>query len=113
FASLRMTKSRWLAAYFAVAIAALLRVAATPRVFSAVIDEPVHIVAGQEWWLGEVAFDPSHPPLEKLLSAIPYRHRERIDVPDRLSRGLFLLYDAPDDIRNLARARLPNLMFLA
>jgi 4-amino-4-deoxy-L-arabinose transferase-like glycosyltransferase len=106
-------RSRWLAAYIAVAVVALVRVAATHRVFSAVIDEPVHIVAGQEWWLGEVAFDPSHPPLEKFLSAIPYRHRDRIDVPDRLSRGLFLLYGGSDDMRDLAHARRANLIFLA
>src|SRR5205814_9298305 len=83
------------------------------RVFSATVDEPVEVVGGQEWWLGEVAFNPEHPPLPKVLFALSFRNHPRIDVAGRVARGEFLLNEGGDDIRNLARARRNNLLFLA
>jgi hypothetical protein len=103
---------KWLAAYLLIAAVALGRVAATYRVFSAVVDEPVHIAAGYQWWHGEPAWDALHPPLAKLLFAIPFRADQPPATRDRGAYAFELLYAHPDDVRALAHARLPNLLFL-
>ena len=107
-----MTQRKWIIAYGVLLIFTLLRVATTHRIFSATVDEPVEVVGGQEWWLGEVAFNPEHPPLPKVLFGLPFRNHARIDVTPRSARGMFLLNEG-NDIRNVARARISNLLFLA
>jgi hypothetical protein len=59
-------------AYSAVAITGLVRVALTHRVFSHVADEPTHIACGYQWLTtGNYKGDTTHPPLERVLSALP------------------------------------------
>ena len=41
---------------------------------SATIDEPFHILAGYRYWqCGDYGINPEHPPLLKLLAALPIR----------------------------------------
>src|SRR5258708_26750574 len=65
--------ARWVAAYAGVIVVALVLVASTLRVFAPVVDEPAHIAAGYEWWHGHPSFEPSHPPLARVIEAWPLR----------------------------------------
>ncbi len=53
---------------------ALVRVLATYDVLSHTFDEPVHVVAGLEWWsAGRYTYDVHHPPLARtIIAAGPY-----------------------------------------
>jgi len=100
----------WLAAYLAVGIAGAVRVASTHRVFSEVLDEPAHVACGYEWLTGRgYATDMSHPPLERVLSAIP-AVLEHVPAPppelDFVGRGNTILYANDHYEHNLDRARL-------
>jgi len=60
------TRRTELALLAAVVVLTLVRVAATHHVFSAVVDEPVHIAAGYQWIVKHSnGFDPVHPPLAR------------------------------------------------
>ena len=77
-----------------IVVVAAVRTATTWHVFSGTLDEPVHIAAGFDWWRGDLRTDPTHPPLERLLSALPL---VSLGVPasanpDFLHRGNDLLY---------------------
>ena len=62
-----VTRRTELALLAAVVVLTLVRVAATHHVFSAVVDEPVHIAAGYHWIVKHSnAFDPVHPPLARV-----------------------------------------------
>ena len=66
-----MTRRTELALLAAVVVLTLVRVAATHHVFSAVLDEPVHIAAGYDWIVKHSnAFDPVHPPLARAICAL-------------------------------------------
>jgi len=98
-----------------VIIAALVRVAATHHLLAAVTDEPVHVAAGYDWLTGYgYTTDPTHPPLARILSALPL---VLCGVPTPhytfLARGNDLLYSNDRYERNVARARLGNLLFFA
>jgi dolichyl-phosphate-mannose-protein mannosyltransferase len=109
-----MPSRRILLAYCIVALIGIGRVAATHRVFSEVLDEPIHVLAGYEWLKGiPYTMDPSHPPLGRILAGIPLvmagvQEGEGDPVP----RGNSLLYWHDHYERNLASARLPMLLFL-
>lgn len=109
-----MPSRRLLLAYAIVALIGLGRVAATDRVFSEVLDEPIHILAGYEWLRGmPYTMDASHPPLSRIVAAIPLvmagvRESEGDPVP----RGNSLLYWHQHYEHNLASVRLPMLLFL-
>jgi hypothetical protein len=105
---------RILLAYSVVALIGLGRVAATDRVFSEVLDEPVHILAGFEWLKGiPYTMDPSHPPLARIVAGIPLvMAGMQTSEGDPVPRGNSLLYWHNRYERNLARARLPMLLFL-
>ena len=104
------TKYALLAAIMAVA---LLRVAATHRVFSAVLDEPVHIAAGYDWLVNHSnGFDPVHPPLARLIGALPLARLGPPASHDLIGAGNDLLYAHDHYERNLAAARRGNLLFL-
>jgi 4-amino-4-deoxy-L-arabinose transferase-like glycosyltransferase len=111
-----VTWSRRHVAVLALTIAiALLRVAATHRVFSATIDEQAHIASGYDWWDGRYTTDPTHPPLARIFFGLPLRI---LDVPapksDHFaSRGNELLHHEERYRRNLSWARRANLLFLA
>ena len=109
-----MPSRRILLAYCVIALIGIGRVAATHRVFSEVLDEPVHILAGYEWLKGiPYTMDPSHPPLGRIAAGIPLvmagvEESEGDPVP----RGNSLLYWHDHYERNLSRARRPMLLFL-
>jgi hypothetical protein len=109
-----MPSPRILLAYCVVALIGVGRVAATHRVFSEVLDEPVHVLAGYEWLKGiPYTMDPSHPPLGRIAAGIPLvmagvEESEGDPVP----RGNSLLYWHDHYERNLSRARRPMLLFL-
>lgn len=104
----------WIAAYALVIAAGAWRVALTHRVFSETLDEPVHVACGYEWLTGRgYLTDPTHPPLERVLSALP---AVLGDVPppreqrDFVGKGNDLLYANDRYEKNLARARMGNLL---
>jgi Dolichyl-phosphate-mannose-protein mannosyltransferase len=103
----------WMAAYAGVIVIALVLVASTFRVFSPVVDEPAHIAAGYEWWHGNPAFDPPHPPLARIIEAWPLRNIVTPPPADLVAHGLTILNDGGDMLRHLASARMGNLLFLA
>jgi hypothetical protein len=101
---------RWI---FALTLIAVIRVAATDRVFSATHDEPAHLSAGYEWLNGSYTVDLSHPPLARALCAFPLwlqsnRAPQEGNVIDRLND---LLYRGRYD-QNLAHARYGTLLIL-
>jgi hypothetical protein len=98
-----------------VIVVALVRVAATHHLLAAVTDEPVHIAAGYDWLAGfGYSTDPTHPPLERILSALPLV-LEGVPTPHYTfaARGNDLLYSTDHYERHLSRARLGNLLFFA
>jgi len=101
-------------AYALVALLGLVRVAATHRVFSAVLDEPIHILAGYEWLHGmPYTMDASHPPLGRIVGALPAvlsGAKTSEDNPVQRGNSLFYWHDHYE--RNLANARRPMLLFL-
>jgi hypothetical protein len=111
-----LTPRRWTAALAAIVLISCARVAATHRVFSQTFDEGIHVAAGHEWlteWK-EYRVDAQHPPLARILFGLPVA-RETTNVPkyDPIARGNELLNGHDHYWRNLARARLGNLLFLA
>lgn len=103
---------------YAVAIAVLIviavvRVAATDRVFSATHDEPAHLSAAYEWWTGGYSIDLGHPPLARILCGFPLwlssDHQPRYG--DYFERTNALLYRGRYE-KNLAHARYGNLVLL-
>ena len=49
---------------------------------SAIVDEPVHILAGhRHWHCGDFGINPEHPPLLKLLATVPLNFQTLIEPP--------------------------------
>ena len=90
------------------------RVASTHLVFSQTIDEPAHIGTGHEFLTeNRYQIDVEHPPLPRMLMALPFIDAPTTN-PDHLwERGNDLLARDGRYIHNLAAARRPNLLFLA
>ena len=106
----------WLAAIVIITLVAVVRVGSTHRVFSEVLDEPAHLAAGYDWVSGvPYTIDPSHPPLARVLSAIPLKLQgiPPSSDPNFIARGNHLLYFGDRYVKNLARIRLGNLLLLA
>ena len=108
-------RSRTYAAALAIlTLIALLRVASTHRTFSAVLDEPAHLGDGYHWFEGISPFDPSHPPLARILCALPLR---LAGIPpstrgSEIDRGMDILQHG-HYATNIARARSGNLVLFA
>jgi 4-amino-4-deoxy-L-arabinose transferase-like glycosyltransferase len=98
----------------AIVVVTLVRVGATHRVFSAVLDEPVHIAAGYDWLVNHSnGFDPVHPPLARLVCALPLARFSPPGTNDLIGAGNDLLYAAGGRYEHiLAVARRGNLVFL-
>ncbi|HJQ37640.1 MAG TPA: glycosyltransferase family 39 protein [Thermoanaerobaculia bacterium] len=107
-----MTRRTYLIAVAALIAIAVIRVAATHRVFSATADEPIHLAAGYEWFHGVYTLDPTHPPLARILFALPMRNLPAPEQKNMIDRGNQLLYDGDHYEKNLARGRMGNLVFL-
>jgi 4-amino-4-deoxy-L-arabinose transferase-like glycosyltransferase len=95
------------------AVIAVVRVASTHRELSATLDEPAHLADGYEWLEGRYALDPAHPPLARVLGALPLR---LAGVPattrgNATERGGVLLHHG-HYWTNLSRARWGNLLLL-
>lgn len=108
-----MTK-KILLAYVVVALVGLGRVAATHRVFSEILDEPIHVLTGYEWLRGmPYTVDASHPPLGRIVAAIPLvMEGAQESEGDPVPRGNSLLYWHHRYEHNLADVRRPMLLFL-
>lgn len=92
----------------------LIRIASTHRVFSQTFDENIHIAAGYERLTSGRIMDPEHPPLARVLFALPFR---TFPMPSAgewewYRRGNELIGHGGDYVRNLAHARLGNLVFV-
>jgi 4-amino-4-deoxy-L-arabinose transferase-like glycosyltransferase len=108
-----VTRRTALALLAAVIAVTLVRVAATHRVFAAVLDEPVHIAAGYDWVVRHSnGFDPVHPPLARLVCALPLARFAPPMTDDLIGAGNDLLYAHDHYEHNLALARRGNLLFL-
>lgn len=105
---------RFLAAVAALTVVAVIRVASTHRVFSQILDEPAHLAAGYEWFSGRYLLDASHPPLARILGALPLRLAGYPDPTsaDMVGAGSQLLYHGDHYVKTLARQRLGNLLLL-
>ncbi len=108
-----MKRSIYIAAIALLTLLAVVRVASTHRKLNATNDEPVHLAAGWMWLSGSYT-DLGHPPLARVLSALPLRMAGLPDPPASgdTARGHFLLYHGDRYLKNLARARIGNLLLL-
>ncbi|HEX2123236.1 MAG TPA: phospholipid carrier-dependent glycosyltransferase [Thermoanaerobaculia bacterium] len=104
----------FIAAVAALAVVAVVRVASTHRVFAATLDEPIHLAAGYEWFTGKYEIDVTHPPLARILAALPlYVSGYPEPAPtNMIDRGNQLLYHGNRYEKTLARARIGNLVLL-
>jgi hypothetical protein len=105
---------KYIAAVALLTLVAVVRVASTHRVFSATTDEPAHLGDGYHWFDHLSPFDPSHPPLARVLCALPLR---LAGVPastrgTEVDRGIDVL-NAGVYETNLRRARRGNLVLFA
>jgi hypothetical protein len=105
---------RYIAAIAVLTVIAVVRVASTYRVFGEVLDEPAHLAAGYQWFFGEYRIDASHPPLERVLGALPLRLAglPRPVLPDMVMQGNELLYSGDHYEKTLSRARMGVLPLL-
>lgn len=102
---------------YAVAVAVLtliaaVRVASTHRVFSEVLDEPAHVAAGYEWLHGNYVLDITHPPLARILGALPLMNFPTPTATHMVPYGNELLYHGDRYLKTLARVRFGNLLLL-
>lgn len=102
-----------LAILVAITALAVARVAVTHREMSGTLDEPAHLADGYEWFEGRYALDPAHPPLARVLGALPLRLAGIPEAPrgNATERGSAILYNG-DYWANLRRARTGNLLLL-
>ena len=106
-----MRRRTYVLALAVLALIAVVRVASANRAFSATTDEPAHLADGYHWFDGISPFDPSHPPLARVLCALPLR---LAGVPpstrgNEIDRGNEILSHGGRYETNLARARAGNL----
>ena len=108
-------KRTFLIGVIALTLLACIRVASTHRVFSEVLDEPAHLAAGFQWFDGEYRIDPTHPPLARILGALPLRGGDfpRVHGTELVNRGNDLLYHGNRYEKTLARVRIGNVLLLA
>jgi 4-amino-4-deoxy-L-arabinose transferase-like glycosyltransferase len=109
-----VTRRTLILAYAAIVALAVIRVAATHRVFSATSDEPVHLITGYDWLRGDgYLADPSHPPLARIMAALPLflSHPEKPEGSPQ-ERADALMYANGKYQHNVASARRPLLLFV-
>jgi hypothetical protein len=107
-----MKRSFFIALVALITLIAAIRVASTWRVFSATLDEPIHLAAGYEWFDGTYRIDPTHPPLARIFFALPLRGLPQPTGTNMIDRGNQLLYEGDRYENHLARGRMGNLLFL-
>lgn len=95
---------------------AMLRIASTWTVFSATIDEPMHISAGlQLYTQHQYTYQPENPPLPRLVLALaPYAAGMDFDPSREMNQQLLgVFYSDGRYSRNLVLSRAGNLLFFA
>jgi hypothetical protein len=100
--------------FWALILIGTARIVATYSVFNHTIDEPAHIACGMEWLdKGRYAYEPQHPPLARVATAIgPYlAGRRTVGRPQMYQEGVAILYRDGNYDRNLTLARLGILPF--
>jgi Dolichyl-phosphate-mannose-protein mannosyltransferase len=109
-----VSRKTYIALVAALTIVAAVRVASTHRVFSVTIDEPLHLAGGWQWLGGDYTIDISHPPLARVLAALPLRFAALPDPPpgSDVEQGNAILYAGDRYEKTLARARIGNLVLL-
>ena len=111
-----MKKPLFSFAVAAIVIVTILRVAFADRVFAQVIDEPVHVAAGFDWFDTAVyRVDIEHPPLARVLAALPLRLSHVSSPPASrqwVSRGNALLLSGGRYVHNLSLVRIAGVLFL-
>ena len=110
----RRPSARFLAAVALLTVIVVIRVASTHHVFAAVIDEPAHVAGGMEWLSGKYRIDPSHPPLARILGALPLwlRGDPMPEGRTMIGIGLEIVYHGADYVTTLRLMRLGNLVLL-
>lgn len=109
-----MRGGRWWALLAAIVAITAGRIAATYRVFSQTADEPIHLAAGYDFLkTGHQPSDPQHPPLARMLFALPFTGTPPPAATDGVGRGNALLLRNDRYTQNLGRARPGNLLFVA
>ncbi|HEX6099016.1 MAG TPA: glycosyltransferase family 39 protein [Thermoanaerobaculia bacterium] len=110
-----MSETRWRVLLALIVLFTLARIAMTHRVFSQTVDEASHLIAGYDILTKRVyTTDLHHPPLARALFALPFIGEPDPAQPEGdLSRGTVLLLRNGRYTQNLARARMPNLLFVA
>ena len=109
-----MRRRTYIAALAVLIAIAVVRVDNANRAFSATTDEPAHLGDGYHWFEGISPFDPSHPPLARILCALPLR---LTGVPpstqgSEVDQGNTIMRSG-DYETNLRRARRGNLVLFA
>ena len=100
------------AAIALIVIITLARVAATHHVFSPTYDEPAHIAGGYEYLRAHrYTFDTQHPPLARILFAMPFRGSRTVAVDDKWIGDI--IASAGGYMNGIAAARRGNLLFVA
>jgi 4-amino-4-deoxy-L-arabinose transferase-like glycosyltransferase len=111
-----MSRLTYIAAIAALTLIAVLRVAATHEEYAATLDEPIHIASGFEWYDGIYRTDLTHPPLARIVCALPLRFLglPPLKPAGMVDRGNQLLYARGVELyeETLAAARRGNLVFL-
>ncbi len=110
-----MTETRWRVLLALIVVFTLARIAMTHRVFSQTVDEASHLIAGYDILTKRVyTTDLHHPPLARVLFALPFIGEPDPAAPEGdMSRGTVLLLRSDRYTQNVARARMPNLLFVA
>ncbi len=109
-----MTKRRWTVLLTVLVVLTAARVMTTHRVFNQTSDEPFHLAAGYDFLTKRTyTLDPEHPPLARVIHALPFINTPEPAATEPVPRGNALLLRNDRYTQNLGRARLGNLLFLA
>lgn len=103
---------RFIGAVALLTVIAVVRVASTYRVLGETLDEPVHLAGGYQWLTSRYTIDLGHPPLVRVLCALPLRlagHPPPVSA-DPIQQGNDLLYFGDRYETTLALARSANLL---
>jgi MFS family permease len=113
-AEARMTTRRFTMLLAALVVFTAARVMTTHRVFSQTSDEPYHLAAGYDFLTkGTYSLEPEHPPLARVIHALPFVDAPEPTAAEPAPRGNQLLLSNDRYTQNLGRARLGNLLFLS